>query len=230
MKRERKLLFTRTEVNIMGSKSNFSPAQVKEMLDAHENTLMKFFNTVIERLERKVDSLSTENEVLKKEMVDLKSSMQFHYDPINEKFLELDMNVSQVYVVNDENIKTLIDDHRNLHVEVRDLEHRSRSNNLRFEAKIKKLIKEKLGIENFDIEHTHRIGKEERDDPSQKRTIIAKFLNYKDKEKVLQKYRSGKLLEEKLYINKEFSEETMKIGKELFKQAKELRKKGNLRR
>ena len=40
----------------MGSESNFSPVQVKEILDAHENTLMKFFNTAIERLEGKVDN------------------------------------------------------------------------------------------------------------------------------------------------------------------------------
>ena len=32
------------------------------------------------------------------------------------------------------------------------------------------------------MERAHRIGKKERDDSSQKRTIIAKFLNYKDKE------------------------------------------------
>ena len=51
--------------------------------------------------------------------------------------------------------------------------------------KEKKLIKEKLGIENLEIERAHRIGKEERNDPSQKRTIIANFFNYKDKEKVL---------------------------------------------
>ena len=41
---------------------------------------MKFFNTAIERLERKFDNLATENAVLKKEMADLKSSIQFHYD------------------------------------------------------------------------------------------------------------------------------------------------------
>ena len=77
-------------------------------------------------------------------------------------------------------------------MKVRDLEDRNRRNNLRFdgllqaqgedwdgsEARIKKLIKEKLGIENVEIERAHRIGKEERDDPSQKRTIIGKFLNY----------------------------------------------------
>ena len=70
------------------------------------------------------------------------------------------------------------------------------------------------------------MGKKKRDDPSQKRTIIPKFLNYKDKEKVLREYKSCKLWEERLYINEDLSEETMEIGKELSKQAKELRKRG----
>ena len=52
--------------------------------------------------------------------------MQFH--TIEEKLLEFDAKVSQVYVVNDENIKTMIDDHESLPVKVRDLEDRSRSN------------------------------------------------------------------------------------------------------
>ena len=57
----------------MGSKPNFSSAQVKEIQDAHENALMKFFNIAMERLEKKVDNLKTDNAVLKKEMVGLKS-------------------------------------------------------------------------------------------------------------------------------------------------------------
>ena len=67
-------------------------------------------------------------------MVDLKSSMQFHSDTIDEKLLEVDTKVSQVYVVNDENTKTLTDDHKNLNAKVRDLEDRSRRNNLRFDG------------------------------------------------------------------------------------------------
>ena len=94
------------------------------------------------------------------------------------------------------------------------------------EAKIKKFIKEKLGNENVEIQRAHRIGKEERNDPSQKRTNIAKFLNYKDKEKVPREYRFCKRLVERLYINEDFSKETMEIRKEHLKQAKELRKKG----
>ena len=90
---------------------------------------------------------------------------------------------------------------------------------------MKNVIKEKLAIENVEAERAHRIGKEKRNDPSHKRTVIAK-LNYKGKEKVLQEYKCCKLWEERLYINENFSEESMEIRKELFKQAKELRKKG----
>ena len=60
----------------------------------------------------------------------------------------------------------------------------------------------------------------------QNRKIRAKLLNYNGKEKVLQECRSWKFWEERLYINEDFSEETMEIRKELFKQAKKLRKKG----
>ena len=113
----------------MSSKINFSPAQVKKTLDAHK----KFFKTAIERLERKVDNLTTENAVLKKEMADFKSLMQFHSDTIDEKLLDVDTNVSQVYIINDENIKTLIHDYKNLHMKGRASEDRSRRNNLRFD-------------------------------------------------------------------------------------------------
>ena len=95
-------------------------------------------------------------------MADLKSSMQFDSDTFDEKLLEVDAKVSKVYLVSDENIKTLIDDHKNMQVKFKDLEDRSRRNNLLLdglsqaqgddwhesEAKIKKLIKEKIGIEN----------------------------------------------------------------------------------
>ena len=117
----------------MSSKSNFSPTQLKEIQVTHENTLMKFINTAIERLERKVDNLTTKNAVLQKEMADFKSLMQFYSDIIDEKLLEVDTKVSQAYNVNDENIKTFIDNHKNLHVKVRDLKDRSRSNYLRLD-------------------------------------------------------------------------------------------------
>ena len=108
---------------------------------------MKFFRKAIEILGRKVDNLKTKNAVLRKEMSDLKSSMQFHSDTIDEKVLEVDTKVSQVYVVNDENIKTLIDDHKNLNVKVRDLEGRSRENSFRFDRLSQAQGNEWIGVQ-----------------------------------------------------------------------------------
>ena len=110
-------MFTKVKFSILCSKPNFSRVQLKEILDAHENTLMKFFHR-------------TENAVLMKKMADLKFSTQCHTDAIDKKFLEVD----KVYVVNDENIKTLADNHKNQHVKIRDLEDKSRRNSLRFDG------------------------------------------------------------------------------------------------
>ena len=95
-------------------------------------------------------------------MADLKSSMQFDSDTFDEKLLEVDAKVSKVYLVSDENIKTLIDDRKNMQVKFKNLEDGSRRNNLLLdgllqtqgdewhesEAKIKKFIKKKKRIEN----------------------------------------------------------------------------------
>ena len=69
------IIIYKNQVQHYGFKINFSPAQVKKILYAHENTSIKLFNTATERLERKVDNLTTENGVLGKEMVELKSSV-----------------------------------------------------------------------------------------------------------------------------------------------------------
>ena len=74
---------------VIGSKPKFSFAQIKKVLDAHENTLIKFFNTAIERIEKKVNNLTTENTILRKDMVDLKPLLQFHADVIDDFFLKL---------------------------------------------------------------------------------------------------------------------------------------------
>ena len=57
-------------------------------------------------------------------------------------------------------------------------------------------MKEKLGIEeDISIEKAHRTGKIQRNDDTRnkKRTIIVKFLNFKDKSMILNTYREKKL-------------------------------------
>ena len=93
------------------------------------------------------------------------------------------------------------------------------------EAKVKVFLQEKLGLETDEItiERAHRIWKKEE---GKRRTIIAKFLNYKQCEKVLNKYKELKLWEDQIYINKDFSEYAVEKRRLLFKCKKEIRERG----
>ena len=123
-----------------------------------------------------------------------------------------------------------------------ELEDRHRRHNLRFmgikkksglesetqeesEAKVKVFLQEKLGLENDEIntERAHRIRKKEE---GKRRTIIAKFLNQKQREKVLNKYKELKLQEDQIYINEDFSEYTVERRRILFKGAREIKERG----
>ena len=71
------------------------------------------------------------------------------------------------------------------------------------------------------IEQAHRIGKYEH---GNKRTVIAKLLNFKDKENIIAAARQKKLRD--IYVNEDFSSETMKKRKELVEQMKKHRREG----
>ena len=87
-------------------------------------------------------------------------------------------------------------------------------------------MKETLGSEeDILIERAHRIGKIQRNDGARnrKRTIVVKFLNFKEKSRILHTYREKKLWKEKIFINEAFAEETASICKGLLQKAKDLR-------
>ena len=48
--------------------AKFSSGQIKKILAIHENTLMKFSTSTMERLENEIERLSNENTLLKQEV------------------------------------------------------------------------------------------------------------------------------------------------------------------
>ena len=93
---------------------------------------------------------------------------------------------------------------------------------------ITRIIKHHLQFEwDLEIELAHRSGKAAIDRNSNKRrTDIAKFLNFKDKQKVLSEYKTWKLWTKGIFINDDFSADTIEKRKGLFQRAKELREEG----
>ena len=55
--------------------AKLSSEQIKEILDIHKNTLLKFFTSSMERLQNKTERLSNENTLLKQE--DFKTAADF---------------------------------------------------------------------------------------------------------------------------------------------------------
>ena len=83
-----------------------------------------------------------------------------------------------------------------------------------------------LGIaEDIITERVHRTGKTQRTErtKNRKRAIVAKFLNFEDKSRILYTYRRKKLWKEKIFVNEDFSEETVSIRKGLLQKAEDLR-------
>ena len=50
----------------------------------HENTLLNVFNSTTDRLDKKTDILKEENSKIKKELTDLRESVQWHSDNVDE--------------------------------------------------------------------------------------------------------------------------------------------------
>ena len=84
------------------------------------------------------------------------------------------------------------------------------------------VLKEKLQIENPQLDIVHRIGKPSAE--RRHRDILMKFSNIDQREAVL---RNKKNLKGKsVYINEDFCKNTVEIRKKLFLKVKEARQKG----
>ena len=195
-------------------------------------------------MDKKVSDLIGEKAVLKNKVAELKKSLQFHTDQWEENFKILD-NLKNELLQNhkqQQQKQPVIPDIEEIKDKLNDLENRSRRNNLRIdriieeeseswsqsEKKLQELIKDQLQFErDTEIERAHRSGKTMIDGAANKRrTIMAKFLNFKDKQEVLSECKLRKLWTKGIFINEDFSEDTMEKRKGLFQRAKELREEG----
>ena len=204
----------------MGPKAEtYTFNQVKELLQMHENTLLNVFNSTIDRLDKKIDILKEENSKIKKELTDLRESVQYHsdnVDEVNKKLEDIDKRIEGIKL--DEITEDFV---TKIKKKLADLEDCSRRNNLLFdgcqeetnetweetESLITDFVKEKLGIEeDILIERAHQKGKIQRNygTRNRKRRIVVKFLNFKDKSRILHTYREKKLWKEKVFVNGDF--------------------------
>ena len=213
-----------------------------EMFKAQEETIRKIVSScnsdTIMRLDRLSEEIQDNNERLEKlnkETVDLKISLDTSQEIFEKKFQKVNDNLSKQKQKHKEDINELWKDNDQLCERLRDLEDRSRRDNLRIdgiaelenetweqtEEILHNLFKEKLELENISVERAHRVGNKGKND---KRTIVLKLASFKDKLKIISEAR--KLKGTNISINEDYSKETLEIRKEKWKEVKELRKNG----
>ena len=110
--------------------AKFSSKQIKEILAIHENALIKFFTSSMERLENKIERLVNENTLLKQEVESLKTGTDFQNKWFEERKRDLE-DMRARYSI-EEDIELIEQKYQQLEEKISELEDISRRNNLRF--------------------------------------------------------------------------------------------------
>ena len=121
-----------------------------------------------------------------------------------------------------------------------DFEDRSRKNNLRTygiterndeswercEEHADQVFTQKLGLKNIRIERAHRVKRKKGDKSIKHRPIVCNLLSFKDKKLILKN--ANKLKGTNIFIDEDYSFETMEYRKQLWDEVKYLRSQGNI--
>ena len=205
---------------------------VKEMMRVQQETMIACFNNTVKNLSEKVDMIMCDVQELKTSLNFMGVDQRDALSKINADITIIKKGLNSTQLLNS-NDRNLVKQHTEKLV---DLEDRSRRSNLRIdglreneretweetEMKVKNLFRNELGItEEVEIDRAHRVGRKE---DGKVRTIVLRCHKYKMKEQI--KKAARKLKNTGIYINDDFSLETLLVRKDLFKTAKELRRQG----
>ena len=100
--------------------------------DMHKNTLLNVLNNTIDRFDKEIDILKEDNSKIKKDLTDLRASIQYHsdnVDEVNQKLEDIDSRVEDIKL--DQITKDLVTKAKK---KLADSEDRSRRSNVRFDG------------------------------------------------------------------------------------------------
>ncbi|XP_065664779.1 uncharacterized protein LOC136086409 [Hydra vulgaris] len=196
-------------------------------IDQIEKMMKKMFKEFKKETESMIKQQEKNIKTIKKEVEDIKVSLNFHEHLIDEKIRSV-VN-SQEKCITTSAIQSNESAFIKIRGKLREMEDRSRRNNLRIdgvkendgeswedsEMKVNKIFENYLGLKGIKIERAHRTGQKNSVKP---RTIIIKLLDFKDKIDILKK--TTNLKGKNIYINEDFCAETVQIRKNLREQMK----------
>ncbi|XP_065654735.1 putative autophagy-related protein 11 [Hydra vulgaris] len=188
----------------------------------------KILNERLDKLETNIIANASKIKKIEKELEEIKESLNFNEHVIGKK-----IENNNKHLFNKIDYKQLEKERFNnefLNEKIRNLEDRSQRGNLRIdgicedevesweatEEKVHLFFLQKLGLKGIEIERAHRTGPKKVGRP---RVIVLKLQQYKDKAKIFKE--SNRLRGTNIYVNEDFSRETVAIRRKLFAEVKE---------
>ena len=155
-------------------------------------------NSQIDQVTQEIKDNNTRINVIGKETDELKLSVEASQEMMEKKFEKAEGKVKSYKLQHDKDINELWQENEYLREKMRDLEDRSRRDNLRVdglkeidnetwektEEILQQMIRDVLELEGINIERAHRVGNKS-NEKNAPRTIVAKFSSYKDKQAIL---------------------------------------------
>ena len=212
---------------------------LKEEFAKQEKNISSLINGSFEVTMKEIRKSQDEIKDLRKEITEFKESLEFTENELHGKIKKLEEKHESIKKTVDEIYNSQVDSDF-VYDKLIDLEDRSRRNNLRIygiseskyetwekcEEKVDEVFREKLGLDNIHIERAHRAKRGKNDKSIKPRTIVCNLLSFRGKKLVMKIVK--KLKNTNIFIDEDFSPETMEYRKQLWEEVKELRRKGNI--
>ena len=212
---------------------------LKEEFAKQEKNISNLINGNFEITMKEIRKSQDEIKDLRKEITEFKESLEFTENELHGKIKKLEEKHESIKKTVDEIYNSQVDSDF-VYDKLIDLEDRSRRNNLRIygiseskyetwekcEEKVDEVFREKLGLDNIHIERAHRAKRGKNDKSIKPRTIVCNLLSFRGKKLVMKIVK--KLKNTNIFIDEDFSPETMEYRKQLCEEVKELRRKGSI--
>lgn len=207
-------------------------ASYKDLIEQQERSYRAFMQMILDSTNKRVDELM-------KEVQELRSSLQFSQNEVDELKQANNTSIIAFRTVSDE-FALFKETQANLSDKSDYLDNQSRRNNILIdgipdvitetwhesECKVKKILAEHLKMDPklIEMERAHRTGKYLAN--GRPRSVVVKLLRFKDKTEILRQ--AKQLKGTNLFINEDYSEKVRQKRKELLPELRAARKQGNI--
>ena len=198
---------------------------IKMLLEQNVKTVQSFVQILFDSVTKDIDNVKMENAELKRSL----EYTQAENDTLKQTVTQLQSSIKRIENLNisqgvGERLRRIEDDKRSKNLRVTGVTEDRNENREQTELKVKKIIQEKLGLDDIQLSEAYRAGKTDHQNASKPRPIIARVASRQQKIDCLKV--SKNLKGTSVYIAEDVSKATQDIRNSKMDLLKQKREEG----